>query len=376
MYGCTPILGNSIRTCPSTECLPSMPPAPLMETPMTPTPPDTAAAAAASRLADRTVLVLGASGGIGGELMRQLRDAGWRVRAMKRGLAPGAAGPDASGVEWVPGDAMNAPDVRAAAQGCAVIVHGVNPPGYRNWSTLVLPMVDATIAAACETGATIVLPGTVYNFGPEAFPRLREDDPQRPLTRKGAIRVEMERRLEAATHRGARVLVVRAGDFFGPHAGNSWFAQGLVAAGRAVTKVTVPNDPGVGHQWSYLPDAARAMVALLERRATLPAFARFHLAGHWDEDGTQMAEAVRRVVARRTGRAPTRAAMPWWLLTLAAPFVTMLREMKEMRYLWRTPVRLDGTRIAQVLGTEPHTPLDAAVEAALEGLGCLPARMA
>jgi nucleoside-diphosphate-sugar epimerase len=203
---------------------------------------------AAARLAERTVLVLGASGGIGGELTRQLRDAGWRVRAMKRGLAAGAAGPDASGVDWVPGDAMNAPDVRAAAQGCAVIVHGVNPPGYRNWSTLVLPMVDATIAAACETGATIVLPGTVYNFGPDAFPRLREDDPQRPVTRKGAIRVEMERRLEAATRRGARVLVVRAGDFFGPHAGNSWFAQGLVAAGRAVTKVTVPNDPGVGHQ--------------------------------------------------------------------------------------------------------------------------------
>jgi nucleoside-diphosphate-sugar epimerase len=87
-----------------------------------------------------------------------------------------------------------------------------------------------------------------------------------------------------------------------------------------------------------------------------------------------MADAIRRVVARRTGRVPAIGAMPWWLVALAAPFVTMLREMKEMRYLWRTPVRLDGTRIAQALGAEPHTPLDEAVEAALEGLGCLPAR--
>ena len=326
-----------------------------------------------SLLADRSALVLGASGGIGGEVMRQLRAAGWRVRAMGRAV-PAAGLVDADGVPWVRGDAMRPADVRAAAEGCAVIVHAVNPPGYRNWAGTVLPMVDATIAAARATGATVLLPGTVYNFGPDAFPLLREDDPQRPRTRKGAIRVEMERRLEAATTQGARVLVVRAGDFFGPSTRNNWFAQGLVAAGRPVRRVQVPNAPGVGHQWSYLPDAAAAMVALLARRDTLPAFARFHLGGHWDDDGTRMATAIARVVARRTGRAPSIARFPWWVTTLAAPFMTTLREMQEMRYLWRTPVRLDGTRIAEVLGQEPHTPLEAAVEASLEGLGCLPAR--
>ncbi|MBN3814040.1 NmrA family NAD(P)-binding protein, partial [Paraburkholderia sp. Ac-20347] len=39
----------------------------------------------------RTALVLGASGGIGGEVARQLRRAGWQVRALKRNLG-GAAG--------------------------------------------------------------------------------------------------------------------------------------------------------------------------------------------------------------------------------------------------------------------------------------------
>ena len=60
---------------------------------------------------------------------------------------------------------MSREDVIAAASGCSVIVHAVNPPGYRRWSELVLPMLDSTIAAACSVGATIVLPGTVYNFG-------------------------------------------------------------------------------------------------------------------------------------------------------------------------------------------------------------------
>jgi hypothetical protein len=48
------------------------------------------------------------------------------------------------------------------------------PPGYRDWARLVLPMIDNTIAAARASGARIVLPGTVYNYGPNAFPVLRE----------------------------------------------------------------------------------------------------------------------------------------------------------------------------------------------------------
>jgi nucleoside-diphosphate-sugar epimerase len=57
---------------------------------------------------------------------------------------------------------------------------------------------------------------------------------------------------------------------------------------------------------------------------------------------------------------------------LAAPFNETLRELWEMRYLWQQAVRLDNARLVAVLGSEPHTPLDVAVERTLEGLGCLP----
>jgi nucleoside-diphosphate-sugar epimerase len=315
------------------------------------------------------VLVLGATGGIGGEVARQLRDAGWEVRALKR--AGASATEPRDGITWLRGDAMNRDEVLAAARGCAVIVHAVNPPGYRRWSELVLPMVDSTIAAAIAEGATIVLPGTVYNYGADAFPLLHEGSPQHPATRKGAIRVEMERRLKAATAHGARVLIVRAGDFFGPRAGNNWFSQGLVKPGKPVRAVSVPGDAGVGHQWSYLPDVARTMVELVARRDRLQAFESFHLAGHWDPDGRQLAEAMCRVVQARTGAAPRISAFPWWLARLAAPFNTTLKELLEMRYLWRVPVRMDNARLVGVLGHEPHTPLDDAVGATLDGLGCL-----
>jgi len=316
-----------------------------------------------------TVLVLGATGGIGGEVARRLRDAGWDVRALRRTSTQAIERRD--GIQWIRGDALDREDVMNAAAGCSVIIHAVNPPGYRRWSELVLPMLDNTIAAAATQGATIVLPGTVYNYGPDAFPVLTEDTPQRPMTRKGAIRVEMERRLQKASREGARVLIVRAGDFFGPNAGSSWFSQGLVKRGRPVKTISYPGRRGVGHLWSYLPDVGRTVVELLARRDTLDAFASFHMEGHWDADGTQMSDAIRRVVARRTGTAPRVAAFPWWLLALASPFVTTLREMGEMRYLWRTPVRMSNARLVAALGHEPHTPLDEAVEATLAGMGNL-----
>ena len=316
-----------------------------------------------------TVLVLGATGGIGGEVARQLLDAGWDTRALRRRAAQTVE--QRNGITWIRGDAMNRDHVMAAADGCSVIVHAVNPPGYRRWSELVLPMLDNTIAAACSVGATIVLPGTIYNFGPDAFPALTEESPQHPVTRKGAIRVEMERRLLAATDNGARVLIVRAGDFFGPQAANNWFSQGLVKPRKPVAAVSYPGSPTVGHQWSYLPDVARTMIELLARRDSLQAFSAFHMAGHWDADGLQMVKSIQRVVARRAGKEPRTSAFPWWLISLASPFVTTFREMREMRYLWREPLRMGNARLIAVLGREPHTPLDQAVEATLLGLGCV-----
>jgi nucleoside-diphosphate-sugar epimerase len=318
-----------------------------------------------------TVLVLGATGGIGGEVARQLQDSGWNVRALQR--RGEQAIEKRNGITWLRGDALSAQDVMTAAAGCSVIVHAVNPPGYRRWSELVLPMLDNSIAAARALRATVVLPGTIYNFGPDAFPVLAEDSPQHPVTRKGAIRVEMERRLLAASNNGARVLIVRAGDFFGPKAGNNWFSQGLIKPGKSVRTVSNPGRQGVGHQWSYLPDVARTVVELLARRDSLESFATFHMAGHWDADGSQMCASIQRVVARRTGRAPRSSAFPWWLLSLASPFVTTFREMREMRYLWRTSIRMDNSRLIAALGKEPHTPLDEAVEATLIGLSSIAA---
>ncbi|MBZ9578812.1 NAD-dependent epimerase/dehydratase family protein [Klebsiella quasivariicola] len=315
------------------------------------------------------VLILGANGGIGGEVARRLVANNWQVRALKRGAQ---IRDPADGIQWIAGDALDAGQVAAAAAGCDVIVHAVNPPGYRHWRQQVLPMLRNTLQAAEQQQALVVLPGTAYNYGPDAFPLIDEAAPQQPVTRKGAIRVEMELALENYVQRGGRALIVRAGDFFGPRAGNNWFSQGLIKPGQLPRIIRYPGTIGVGHQWAWLPDVAATIAALLARRHELEPFARFHMQGHWDPDGSEMSQAIQRVVARCGGRAAVKS-FPWWLVKLAAPFNATLREMVEMQYLWRLPVRLRSDKLVDFLGAEPHTPLDSAVLQTLQGLGCLPA---
>lgn len=313
---------------------------------------------------DKSALVIGATGSVGGEVAAALLVHGWRVRGLHRDPARAAreaVGLDA--IEWVKGDAMSAAEVTAAAQGAQLIVHGASPPGYRNWAGLAVPMLEATIAAAKATGARILFPGNVYNYGPDAFPMMAEDAPQNPRTRKGAIRVAMERRLESAS---VRTLVVRAGDFFGPVSASSFLTEGMVAKDKPLKSVAYPGPREIRHAWAYLADLAETMARLADIEATLPDHAAYHFGGH-QITGDEMIAALERVAGRRL----TVKRFPWLALRALAPFVEMLRELSEMRYLWDNTVLLDNAKLVKTLGAEPHTPLETALRTALQGQGCL-----
>ncbi len=286
----------------------------------------------------KTALVIGASGGVGGAVAAVLLKRGWRVKALNRKPTEAAKQRADLQVEWVAGDAMRPADVVAAAQATDLIFHGANPPGYQNWPGTVVHMLDATIAAARASGARILFPGTIYNYGPDAFPILREDSPQQPRTRKGKLRVTMEKHLEDAAKDGVRSVIVRIGDFFGPDAANNWLSQGMVTPGKPVTRVLYPGSLKIGHAWGYLPDVAETMMRVIEAEDRLGAFDRFHMRGHWFAQGGELVEAIRRAVGKRV---PV-WRMPWLAVGAVSPFVPLFREMFEMRYLWKEPLQLDN----------------------------------
>lgn len=318
----------------------------------------------------QAALVIGITGSLGREVATALLQRGWQVRALHRDPAAAKTSsklPDS--VEWVKGDAMQQGDVVGAARGTELIVHAANPPKYRNWRGLALPMLDNTIAAARSSNARILFPATVYNFGADSARVLQENSPQVPTTRKGQVRVEMELKLQKASLCGIRSIVVRAGDFFGPDAGNSWLTRGMVSTSGRVRSVYDPAAPGVGHAWAYLPDLAETMVRLIESERPMSAYEVFHFRGHWFERNAELAERVCGVLGLSNRRIKP---FPWWVVGLASPFVNAFHEMLEMRYLWRIPLELDNTKLRTAIGAEPHTPIDVALAATLGcGLGAI-----
>jgi nucleoside-diphosphate-sugar epimerase len=317
----------------------------------------------------KLALIVGVTGGLASEVAKSLLAHGWSVRGLARTPEPAIVRfPELAAVEWRAGDAMRAADVRRAAEGAAFIFHGANPPRYRNWRGLAIPMLANSISAAKSEGARIVLPGNLYNFGHDARQPLHEDTPQQPSTQKGRIRVEMEEMLL-----DARSLVIRAGDFFGPYAPGSWFSNVVVEPGRALRAIVDPGSDGVGHTWAYLPDLAEAIARLADIEENLAAHEVVHFRGHWLKDGREMMTAIRKVSGNPD--LPIKR-FSWWLLALTQPFVRLSREVLEMRYLWQRPFALDNAKLVALIGPEPYTPLDAAVARSLQHLGCLPRRAA
>ena len=139
-------------------------------------------------------------------------------------------------------------------------------------------------------------------------------------------------------------------------------------ARQAASFVAYPGAHKVGHDWAYLPDLAETFMQLIERADELPPFARFHFEGHWFDEGVEIARATARVAGLPDASIK---GLPWWAITLAAPFVETFRELLEMRYLEKASASRQP-QACRLPRRRARTPLDQALARTLTGLGCLP----
>lgn len=322
-----------------------------------------------------TVLVLGARGRFGQAAVRAFAQGGWRVIAQAR---PGSQDPGLAGVRWLAAAPEDTAALAPAAAGAQVVVQALSPQyTHRAWRVEVPRLTRAAIDVTRVLGATLMLPASVYNFGAGMPAVLREDTPQRPTTFKGRMRLASEAQIRAATQGGRmRAVVVRGGDFFGSGAG-AWFDQ-VVVKDLHRARLTYPGAFDVPTAWAYLPDMAQSFVRIAERRAQLGAFETLHFGGYsltgadWTAAATVVAQAQGWLAP---GQALRTGTLPWPLLRLAGLVNPTLAALAEMRYLWRTPHRLDNARLRALIGEEPNTPFAQALRAALAERGLLQAQV-
>ncbi|WP_226627571.1 epimerase [Alloyangia pacifica] len=275
----------------------------------------------------RKVLILGASGHSGSAFAHAFAEDGWQVHRFQRGSDPAKA-----------------------AQGCALIINAMNPPDYHDWARQIPQITELTMQAARASGARVLIPGNVYVYGRQPAPWSAET-PHRPCSRKGRVRDEMEAAWRAS---GLPVTILRAGDFI------DGSKPGLMM-GRVMLKslpkgrITALGPPEVPRAYAYLPDFARAAVALSHKQ-DLPDFAEFPFPGHTFSLSDFAAE-----ITRQTGRSLRITRFPWWALRLASPAWELARELTEMRYLFEHPHSLDGAALAAALPDFAPTPFEEVV---------------
>jgi nucleoside-diphosphate-sugar epimerase len=312
-------------------------------------------------------LVIGARGRFGRCAVEAFAAAGWRVIAQVRSPAAVSSDPRIT-VTSTPLADTNALAVQAT--GARVVVHAVNP-ALSDWQREAVAALRASAALARRLDATLMLPGNVYSFGASMPECLDEDTPEQPSTRKGAIRREMEALLHAQARDGLDSVVIRAGDFFGGSGTGTWFDQAIVKS-IAHGKLVYPGPLDRVHAWAYLPDLARAFVAVASLPpAATPSARRLHFAGH-ALTGAELLDALRQA-AHDIGIEPSRgwrhASLPWSVIRAGGLLVPAWRELAEMAYLWRVTHRLDGRALQTAVGELHATPLALALVQSLRALG-------
>ena len=174
------------------------------------------------------VVILGAKGRFGRDAIEAFLESGWQERAKARNWTTDTVFDRR--VEVIEGDAFDPSAVIAASQSCDVIINALNPP-YARWTKDLPRLTALVIAAAKASGATVMIPGNVYNYGAAMPEVLTEDTPHAPTTRKGRLREQMEDAYAIAADECVTTIILRASDFIEREKPGTWFDTYIARCG-------------------------------------------------------------------------------------------------------------------------------------------------
>lgn len=308
------------------------------------------------------ILVLGATGSIGYAVTANLLLRRLPVTILVRNRAKASAlFTEASTLTIVEGDVQDAALLNRVARNVTHIVHAINYP-YDQWFGNMDTVTQKVIDAAAQNGATIIFPGNIYNFG-NTKELIREDSRPNPITRKGKLRVEIEAMLERAANttqgQPIRVLNIRLPDFWGPNVLNAAVAPIFEGAlkGKALPWLLNVDIP---HQSVYTPDAAEVIVQLLLRDASWPSTAPYEV---WNYGGTTLPSMrwLFKCISAVTGNPLRVQVHSRFIIGALGLFMPIMREVKEMLYLYENTVLLDDSKVRTTFPDFHETPIDLAV---------------
>ncbi|MCL4847141.1 MAG: NAD-dependent epimerase/dehydratase family protein [Acidobacteria bacterium] len=299
-------------------------------------------------------VVFGCNGPVGLALMERLVARGDEVVGVCRSGRADAP----PGTRVVAGDVSDAGGAVQAAR-LATTIYSCIGVDYTRWAELWPPIVSGLLAAAEHTGAPLIFADNLYMYGPQDQP-LVETLPGTSYGRKPVLRARLAAEmLDAHASGRARVALVRASDFYGPRALNTVLGERVFARALAGRRAQLLGSPHHPHSFTYVPDVARALETIAD--AGDEAFGQV-----WHVPSAP-AQPVRTVVERiyaLAGHSPRLQTMPDWMLAGLALVSPLMRELKEMDFLWDRPYIVDHTKFAATFWSD-YTPIEEGIETTL-----------
>nr|CAA9362656.1 MAG: Nucleoside-diphosphate-sugar epimerases [uncultured Nocardioidaceae bacterium] len=213
-------------------------------------------------MSDRHVVI--GAGPVGRATATLLAERGSEVVLANRS----GAGPEVPGARRVGVDASSASALGSLAEGAVALYNCVNPPAYHQWQQLWPPIAAAMLRAARTAGATLVVTGNLYPYGP-VDGAMVEGMPDAGTGQKARIRARMWADLRAAHERGeVRAVEVRGSDYMGTGVGTNGHVPRLIPQALQGRSMRVFGDPDQPHTWTDVLDMARALIAVAGRDDT------------------------------------------------------------------------------------------------------------
>ncbi len=305
-----------------------------------------------------TVVVTGASGHLGANLVRLLLARGERVRALVHRDRRALEGLD---VEVVTGDIRDPESLLAAFSGARVVYHAAAHISIllTEWDRLEAVNVRGTcnVVEACLRSSVERL---VHFSSIEAFPghtadalidetyARRADPGALPYARSKAAG---EAAVRAGIARGLDALILNPTAIIGPH---DHRGGAMTEAVLRLARGSLPFLVEGGFNWVDARDVAAGAIAAADGA---PAGAQYILGGHWAS-----LRDLAALIAEVTGVPAPRWIAPMWLARLGVPFITAYSHLTGRRALYTSgslrPLRgyrhVSHARAARDLGYRPR----------------------
>lgn len=307
----------------------------------------------------RKALVLGASGGMGYALVKELAEQGVQTVALARTEEKlNRVFKEMENVRIAVGNVNKIEDIIGAGKDVDVIFHAVNIP-YPEWATGQSIIMENILAAAKALKAKLAIVDNIYAYGRGGGRKIDESYPKRPHTKKGNIRLEMERMVNQAREQGVQSLIAHFPDFYGPHASNAVLHNTLetILSGKRAIFV---GRQDVAREYIFTPDGAKALVTLAMREEAYGQ--NWNIPGYGVISGHQIIAIIKEITGYR-GKVMT---VGKGMITFIGLFNKMMWEVREMMYLMEEPVVLSGDKYKAQIGPLPATPYEEGIRRTLE----------